>query len=303
MTVKSDSRSQRLCNLEENLIIPSLLSQSCNGENRTEGRKTPKETRRALLESAYERASSTCPSNISFSRRVVSSGARKAGVCSAMSLSVASHFLDYKRQCEGWAPVPNTTDTPPSPLTFLTKATGAFKNGAPVTVSASQAVFSAIQVHRNVNPTPPNLGLYPLDEPRTKIEALASFYNLEVTRVSRPVGTAQDGLYSRIAAAIDDVTTDGEDGVYLMRALRSCAGPVSSIYLRACEAKNERYGHSTLIVREAGDDYFFDPRYGLMDVERSNLSLPQFLQWMIEVQKSIARFDMVRLYQLKETNT
>ena len=108
---------------------------------------------------------------------------------------------------------------------------------------AQQGAFNCIEISEDAS----------LDPIVSKIQALANFHDLKVERAS-PTFDILKELKSKFTKNIGELS----EGIYFLRVIK----PEDN-------EKLEARGHSMVLLRTSGGDYFFDPNKGLEKIEEN----------------------------------
>lgn len=284
------------CKLESSTLSgDKLIARSYNHEHVKAYTGRSKEERIEMEQAAFERVSKNTPANVVFHRDRLGDGEVTGGLCSAMALDIAGRYLRHEVETSN---IVGMHQCPAPNIHTLAHWVDEYQSGAPTHLALKQSVYNAIGLQ--AAPLDGSGSPIPHQDNRwAKINALAAFDGLKATRASRSISLSKQNLLQKMGKAVQAVVQDDDNGTYLMRTLRECRDKISGRFRETCDIKGERYGHSTLLIREGEKNYYFNSNYGLTEIDPSENTVDAFLAKQARMQDSLWRLDGVRLYKLE----
>lgn len=199
------------------------------------------ETAAKLIDQLNQRA----PSSVKFDPTLMPTHLT-GGTCSAMTFSVLKNYREQRKTF--------------SPQDAIHNIAPHFKTSKEE-FRATQAAYNTITRAENSD-----------DFKKDKMEALLRLENPELS-ISRT--TAALDLYKPESAEDLEYLYDTlPEGQYIVRSLRPLANHFTTDYKR----KEEMYGHTTLLIKEGGQNFYYDPGIGFFELNHKE-QLGLFLHW------------------------
>lgn len=194
------------------------------------------------------------------------------GVCSAMTLRLLSLFREAIKSSAS------------SISEALKKAATAVKIAGPE--------YRAIQsAYNTIGKTEINSG----DFKRDKIQALLNYDNsdLAISLASSEIDLSASDSLSKLRDEINSLP----DGTYVTRSLNPFQSSTPNSQPTPSSIKQENYGHSTLLIKDQGIGYYYDPAIGVLQ-----LNSPEQLHMILQWQNTRWRLPLTRFYQVAENS-
>lgn len=174
------------------------------------------------------------------------------GVCSAMMMRTLRLYREARAQSE------NPTEAIKSLAQGIRTASEEFRT--------IQAVYNTIEKTT-----------LPADFKRAKIEALLKYENPDLSVMSAfpEIDLDVEGANAQVFSQYNNLT----DGLYVVRALSPLEAKDEYFEGDRELAKGEVYGHSTFLIKEKGEAFYYDPAIGFLKFDQPAAQLHMALAW------------------------
>ncbi len=190
------------------------------------------------------------------------------GTCTAMTGEFVKDYLKEKQKVS-FEIVSGVIrkKTPLSPIELFGQIEDKYKT--------SSEYFRTIQATFNTIHEDEEAQLNDLDYMEAKINAMMRFYDLQVTDSSElfymPINSTHE-CRKEAVAKIEAFMNLHQEGVFIIR----CINPNSD------SDKGEAYGHTTALIRDQGESYFYDPNEGVYDLPNGSQAIYDVLTPMTQ---------------------
>lgn len=180
------------------------------------------------------------------------------GTCSSMAFDFANRYLEMRKNA--------------SPEEIFEKI-GSDYSQSSQDFRTTQAAFNAIGMAPGADP--------PKDYNRAKIDAMLRFYNRRVIAASDEIDIQNNGAIAKMKKVLREF----KEGVFIFRIL-----------MPGDNEKGEIQGHSTVLIRNGNQMFFYEPCSGIIQIDEGyeSTSLSRFLFYFNQSWHT----NLARLYQI-----
>lgn len=220
---------------------------------------------------AFTTLNASAPNSIYFDANKIKS-TLSGGVCSAMSFRSIKRYRKFR-------------STGMSPAASV-RAIGKEFDTASAEFRSIQAIYNTISRKQDAQG---NLAQTE-DFKKDKIEALLKFDNPEcsVMRSSEDINLNDLDATSKITALFDSLP----EGIFIVRALNPLISDSDKQQVEFA-SKEERYGHTTYLIKEEGENFYYDPSIGFV-----HITAPEQVDSILRWENFRWNIPSVRFYQV-----